>query len=352
MVGHNQSQDPIRTAIVGLGRAGWLMHAVPLQQKSGYRIVACVDPVAERRAEAATQPGVRTYSSYEDFLGNAGDTELVIVATANTMHAAMSIQALQRGMHVAVEKPMAVTLAEGRAMLAAARAAGRILTVHQSWRCQPEFRQVQSILRSGVLGKVFNIKIHFTRFARRNDWQTLRRYGGGMMNNTGAHALDMALMLLESKVVDVCGDLQSILTSGDTEDHVKVFLRGENGRVVDLEASDAVAMPQPRFALLGSQGSAWTSGDEFIVKSLDPSQLRPLPVDPSLAVPNRVYGVPNDVLPWQERRLPREPAELQLDFHDQLYESIRNGKDLLVKAEEVCEMIRVMGEARRNTTYA
>ena len=352
MSGRGQKSGPIRVAIVGLGRAGWTLHAVPLQQNPNYRIVACVDPVAERRTEAESKLGAKAFATYEEFLTNPCDAELVVIATANTMHAAMSIQALQAGFHVLVEKPMAVTLEEGTALLAAAKKAGRVLTVHQSWRCQAEFRQVQAIIRSGRLGKIFNIRLNFSRYARRNDWQTLRQYGGGMMNNTGAHTLDMALRLLESRVVSVWGDLQAIVTSGDTEDHMKVMLRGESGRVIEVEASDAVVMPQPRFAVLGSLGSAWPEGEEYIVRYLDPAKLTPLSVDPSLAVPNRVYGVPNDKLPWQEQRLPRKPAEMELDYHQDLYGSIRNGKDLLVKPEEVCEVIRVMKEARRGTAFA
>jgi predicted dehydrogenase len=347
----HKEPGPIRAAVIGLGRAGWILHAVPMHKNPNYRVAVCVDPVAERRAEAETQLGAKTYATYEEFLANPGDVELVVIATANTMHAPMTTRALRAGFHVLVEKPMAVSREEGLTLLAEAQRAKRVLTVHQSWRCQPEFRQVQAILRSGLLGRVFQIKLHFTRYARRNDWQTLRQYGGGMLNNTGAHTLDMALRLLEAPVQDVWGDLQSIVTSGDTEDHVHVLVRGTNGRVVEVEASDAVAAPQHRFAVMGANGGAWPDGDDFLVRYLDPSQLTPLSADPSLAVPNRIYGVPNDKLPWQEKRFPRKAREAELDFHQDLFASIRQGQELLVKPEEVCEAIRVMELARRGTAF-
>ena len=219
------STEPVRTAVIGLGRAGWSIHVAGLKDRSDFKIVACVDPEAERRKEAETALGARTYAKWEDFLKDPGDTELVIIATASSMHTPMSIDALKKGLHVLTEKPMSVSLKEATKMLQAARKARTIFTVHQQYRCNPELHHALKIMNSGLLGKVFYIKMNWSNFARRNDWQTLRKYGGGSLNNTCPHSIDLALQFLQSPVVDVWGDLQAVVTAGDADDHVKIMMR-------------------------------------------------------------------------------------------------------------------------------
>ena len=327
------------------------MHAAALRNRADYKIVACVDPVAERRSEAEQQFGAKTFPSFEEFLKAPADAELVVIATSTDTHSALSLQSLQAGLHVLVEKPMAIDLVEAEQLVAEAARASTLFTVHQSWRCQAEFRQLQSIIRSGILGRVFLVKIIWNKFGRRNDWQTLLRYGGGMLNNTCAHSIDLALQLLGSRVTDVWADLQLVLNPGDAEDHVKLLIRGANDRVIELEASSACIAPQSMYTVMGSLGSAWLDGDEFVLKYLDPGTLKPLHVDASLAAPQRRYGVPDDVLVWNEKRLPRKPEELALSFYSELWQSIRRGRELLVKPAEVYEQIRVIALARQRSRF-
>src|SRR5471030_1287973 len=117
----SSSTGPIRTAVVGLGRAGWSIHVEGLKDRSDFKIVACIDPEPERRKEAESVLGCRTFAEWTDFLKDPGDTELVIIATASTMHTPMSIDALKKGLHVLTEKPMSVSLKEATKMIAAAK---------------------------------------------------------------------------------------------------------------------------------------------------------------------------------------------------------------------------------------
>ena len=136
---------------------------------------------------------------------------------------------------------MATALADADQMLSAAEQAGKILTVHQNRRWAEDFAFIQQMLKDDRLGDVFFIRSGSYGYRRRNDWQTLRKYGGGLLNNNGIHAIDQCVILIESPIMDVFGDLQQILQPGDTEDHAKVVMRGENGRVIDLELTSASA---------------------------------------------------------------------------------------------------------------
>lgn len=347
----SKASGPIRTAIVGLGRAGWSIHVNGLKDRSDYKIVACIDPEPERRKEAEQLLGCRTFADWKNFLKDPGDTELAIIATLSTMHTPMSIEALKKGLHVLTEKPMALSLKEAAKMIAAAKKAKTLFTVHQNYRCQGELHQALAIMNSGILGKVFFIKMNWSNFARRNDWQTLRKNGGGTLNNTCPHSIDHALQMMQSPVADVWGDLQAVVTAGDADDHVKILMRGKNGRVIDHEVSNACAVKQPKLMIMGSLGTLVREGDEYLIKHLDPSTLPKLKVDARPAVPGRKYGVQGEQLQWLEKRLPANPPEMNLDFYTELYKSIRNGKALFIKPEEVYEQMRVNALARKGTRF-
>ena len=159
-----------------------------------------------------------------------------------------------------VEKPIAMNTAQVDRMAAARNAAGMKLFVFFNYRYTKEFWHLKEVMASGLIGDVFEIRIRLLGFSRRNDWQTQRAYGGGVLNNTCPHFLDLALRLLEAPVVETFSDLKLISDVGDVEDHVKLVLRGANGRVVDLEVSTSCAFPEPKWTLLGTHGTLTSDG--------------------------------------------------------------------------------------------
>ena len=98
--------SPVRVGIIGLGRSGWSIHALGLQQMpERYQIVAVADLITERRAEAQQTLGCRAYAGYGELLADR-EVELVIVAPPSTLHSVYTIAALQAGKAVVCEKPM------------------------------------------------------------------------------------------------------------------------------------------------------------------------------------------------------------------------------------------------------
>jgi scyllo-inositol 2-dehydrogenase (NADP+) len=353
MAGKKASRGPVRIALAGLGRIGWGYHAQEIMKRPDFKLAAVIDPDANRLAEARKKvPDVRTYTDWKNFLKESGDIDLAIVATATTMHTAMTIEALQAGLNVLCEKPMALNVKDADRMIAAARKAGRMLTIHQNWRTQAHQHHLVSIMDSGILGRVFLIKKSLHQFSRRNDWQCFRRLGGGALNNHGAHQIDTALVVLQSPVVDVWGDLQRTVNPGDAEDHFKVVLRGRNGRVVDVEYTGACAIPQPRWLVMGSLGTLIEENGEFVIKYLDPAKLKKLKADPRpvpFGVGYGVYG--GETLEFQEKRVKADAPEFEVDFYGKLLETLRNGKKPWVTPESVREQLRVLSMARQGTGF-
>jgi scyllo-inositol 2-dehydrogenase (NADP+) len=339
---------PIKTAVVGLGRAGWDIHVRALRNRPDYQIVAAVDVDEKRRAHAEAELGCKSFADLGSCLAGS-PAELVIVANRSVDHAQDTIQALEAGRHVLVEKPMATTLAEADRMIEAARRTGRLLSVHQNRRLDPDLLYVQRVMESGILGRIFEIKIGIYGFARRNDWQTLKALGGGMLNNWGSHMLDQALLLLGAPVERVLGNLQQVACAGDSEDHVKIILVGRNGRLIDLEVTGACAQPLPRWVVMGSCGTMVVHNSESRIRRYDPAQVQPLEVVRESPADRR-YGN-DDVLPWEEW-VEEAAVASQADFHTSLYLAIREGGPLLVKPEEVRETIRIMELCREGTEFA
>lgn len=337
----SEQQNPLKVGVIGLGRAGWDIHILRLRDDERFRVSAVNDLSEERRAQAKTELGSEPFDKYEDFLKNA-NCELVIVASQSVDHARHTIEALESGRHVVVEKPMAMNTGEAKRMIDASKAAGKKLFVHQNYRYSQDFRHIQEIIGSGLLGRVFEIRIRALNFARRNDWQTLQKFGGGSLNNTCPHYIDAGLVLLESPLKTMFADLQLTTDVGDADDHGKIILKGENGCVIDLEVSTSCAFTEPKWTVLGTAGTLRSDGETSEIKYFDPSELQPLIVQEGPPV-NRGYGS-GEELPWREETR-SSLAEVPSDFYDNVFAVLRHGAAMDILPEQVLEVIRVIEKA-------
>jgi len=340
---------PVRAMVVGLGRIGWDFHAKEIALSPDFELAVAVDPLEERRKEAEEVYGCATFASLDDAL-KAPDADLAVICTRSADHAGHSIAALETGLHVLVEKPAALSVSEMDGMTGAAEKAGKILTVHQSGRKAADLRFVRETIDSDVLGDVFWIRYSTQAFFRRNDWQQLKRFGGGYLNNNGVHAIDSVLRLTDSPLEDVWGDLKHTVTAGDADDWLKVVLRAENGRVIEVEQSYACAFAQPRWLVCGTAGTLESSdGKTARIKYFDPEKAPEIEVDPRAPV-DRQYGN-DDRLPWEEKTVEMQPREDYPDFYEKLYESIRHGEQLLVTPGSVRETIAVLDAVRAKSLW-
>lgn len=335
-------------AVAGLGRAGWDIHIAAIRGRKDYVLTDVVDPRKERLHEAQKEFGCQIFEDFRSFIRTT-KAELIVIATQSQDHAKHAILALNSGKHVLVEKPMATKLSDVDKIIATAKANGRILTVHQSARLDPGYIQIQSIIKEGILGRLFYIRRGLYVFARRNDWQVLRKYGGGQLNNNGVHLIDQAVGLLDSPVKDVWGDLQQILNPGDTEDHVKVVVRAESGLVLDIEVTTACALSLPSWVLMGARGTLISDGTTIKLRYTAAKRLPKLkPVDDTAAI-GRKYGT-GETIEFIEKQFPAGATSVP-SFYDCLNDSIRRGKPLLVTPESVRQTMQVLQRARKGTLF-
>jgi predicted dehydrogenase len=337
---------PIETVILGLGRAGWDIHWRQLLKGNlAYRVTAAIDPVGQRRREAEQGIGCRTYSNLAEFLADPC-AELVIIATPSGGHAAEGLACLNAGFHVVIDKPMCQTVAEVDALIAAARANGRVLTSYHPYRYSPELQVMRDVIRAGRLGRLVEIKCNRSDFRRRNDWVMRRAPGGGMHNVWGAHIIDQALQLADSPPRDVFSDLQCTVTPGDADDHCKILVRCANGVLIDAEISDCMAFPpRPEWLIAGTCGGLVTEDGGVRVKCFDPQAAPPIAIVDGPA-PDRRYDN-DELLPWQEEVISLPATRGSAAFYDNLAVAIRQNAPLDITPESVRDTIAVLETCRR-----
>ena len=341
-------EEPIRLGIAGLGRAGWGMHCQELAGKERrFRIVAGCDALRAKRDRFAKKYGCPAYKTVAELVADPA-VEMVSVATRSVDHFRHAAMALRAGKHVFQEKPITTTWAEAKRLAAlAARSKGRIFVRHNR-RNEAAFMHIREVMASGILGEVFEVRLWRGGYARRDDWQTLRRFGGGQMLNWGPHIVDHMLRLLDAPVASQWSDLKRIAAVGDAEDHLKILLVGTNGRVVDMQISGGAAATAPEYLVLGTRGALTCTGETITVRYLDPRKKlrarRPNPGDPGVD-----FGTP-ERLPWIEKTFPAKPSK-PWDIWDELYAAVRRGRRFPITLDEAVEVMRVISTAKQGPRF-
>lgn len=253
-----EPERTIRTAVVGYGLSGSVFHAPLIAADPRYSLDIIATSDAGRQA-AATQryPGVKTVRDADDVLEQAGDLDLVVLGTPPATHFPLAKAALEAGLDVVVDKPFAVTSAQGQELIALAEELRRVLTVFHNRRWDGDFLTVRKLLAGGVLGEVARFESSFERWqpAVSKAWKASATAadGGGVLFDLGTHLIDQALQLFGPASV-VHTELQIRRPGGKSDDDAFVVLRHESGVLSHLAMNMLCAQQGPRFRMLGSAG--------------------------------------------------------------------------------------------------
>ncbi|MBN8216463.1 MAG: Gfo/Idh/MocA family oxidoreductase [Spirochaetes bacterium] len=349
----------LRVGIIGQGRSGADIHAKYLVTDPDYfKIVAVADPIASRLEHAKKAYGYDSEclltTDYRDLL-KIKDLDLVVNASQSHLHAPISLEFLRAGFNVLCEKPMARTVAEVDAMAAAAKKAGRTLAVFQQSRFAPYFTQVKKVVDSGVLGRLVQVQIHFSGYARRWDWQMIDRLNAGGLRNTGPHPLDQALRFLDFKgMPEVVCHLDLANSFGDADDFAKVLLKAPGRPLVEVEVSSCNAYSGFTYLVQGTRGGLKGSMKEIEWKYFDEKEApkRQLCEKP-ISTPEGGPAYCSETLPWKEEKwtVPAEDADLfkaiSSRYYRMLHRTLTEGAPLEVTVEQVRQQVAVTEECHR-----
>jgi predicted dehydrogenase len=263
------SSAPLRVGLAGYGLAGAVFHAPLIAANPALHLVAIVTRDAERRARAQREhPQARIVDASEELWRLEPKLDLVVVATPNSTHVPIARAALEVGIGVVVDKPLAATAAEGRALVSEARRRGLLLTVFHNRRWDGDFLTVRRLAANGTLGTVFRFESRFERWraAPKPGWRENRdpREAGGVLYDLGSHLIDQALTLL-GPVDTVYAELDRRREGVEVEDDAFLALTHRSGARSHLVMSTTAAQSGARFQVLGARSA-------YVKWGLDPQE--------------------------------------------------------------------------------
>ncbi len=187
-----QGSDSVRVALVGCGAIGELVaRHVYANATSGVRLVAAIDPQAERSQTVASALGVPAYPSVQAAVGDGVAIDAADIRTPHAAHADSACDALGRGWHVLVEKPLPTTLADGERSRRAAAAAGRVAAVAENYPHINAVQATRDAIAAGAVGDV--LALRSTRAFTldgvwlRDGWRQGGGPSGGLLLDQGTH---------------------------------------------------------------------------------------------------------------------------------------------------------------------
>jgi predicted dehydrogenase len=247
----------LRVALAGYGLAGATFHAPLIEATDGLELAAVVPREPGRREQLAQDhPGAVAVDALDDALE---DVDLVVVASPNRFHAPLARAAIDAGRHVVVDKPLAVTAADARALTQAAEEAGVVLVPFQNRRWDDDFLTLRRTIDEGRLGRVLRLESRFDRWRpaiREGVWREAAdpADGGGLLLDLGSHLVDQAVQLL-GPVTTVYAELDVRRPGAVVEDDVFLALAHVGGARSHLWAGVHTPDAPPRFRALGERGA-------------------------------------------------------------------------------------------------
>ena len=268
----------IKASVIGLGFIG-VAHVDALKRLPGVDVIAAVDACGiDEKAAMLDVPNA--FSDYREMI-EVCKPDCIHICTPNYLHREIAIYALERGIHVVCEKPMAMDSEEARKMVAAAKRSGLVNAVNFHNRFYPVNHQLKTMIQNGELGKIQNIHGVYLQdcFLKDTDfnWRMLSQNGGRtrVISDIGSHWIDLAEYVIGQKVTEVFAEFQRTYATRkrktgdayeemaiDTEDNAFLMFRFSGGAIGSMAVSQLTPgkKNQTAYTVAGTKMSAaWDS---------------------------------------------------------------------------------------------
>jgi len=208
---------PMTFGVLGCGHAAQRLHLPALGRLPGVRLAAIAEPDENlRRSARRLAPSAQEFGDFRELLAADG-LDAVLISLPPALHAEAAVTAFEQGLHVYLEKPLATNLEDGRAIVAAWRAAGRVAQIGFNFRYHPLVVRMREAIREGLVGEPIAVRAEFCSGGRElADWKRRRASGGGVLLDLASHQFDMVAHLLDRPVESVQCLLQDRASECDT----------------------------------------------------------------------------------------------------------------------------------------
>ncbi len=245
---------PIPVGIVGCGGVAQVIHLPILHRHPDVQVQAVCDADTSKAAFVAEKFGVpRMYQDIEDMFQHE-ELELVYILTPNNLHLPMSLFALERGVHLFVEKPAARTAAEAERLRKKALEANRTVMVGMQNRFRADVQAIKKFVSGSELGNLFFIKAGWLQAkhqAMKQPWIFQKGIsGGGVVLDLGVQLLDLVWWLLDKpKPLSIKATSFKSKNNIEVEDFCIICVMFDNGVAFSLEVSWDFPIPEDRMYL-------------------------------------------------------------------------------------------------------
>ncbi|MEV0155220.1 Gfo/Idh/MocA family oxidoreductase [Micromonospora sp. NPDC050686] len=338
---------PLRVGLLGYGVAGRVFHAPLIAATPGLRLTAVVTGNTERREQVRREhPDTRLLDDAGQLWADPDALDLVVVATPNRQHVPQAGAAVAAGLPVVVDKPLAATAAEGRALVDEAQRRGVPLTVFQNRRWDGDFLTARRLIEAGELGRVTRFESRFERWrpAIKPGWREsgTADEAGGVLYDLGAHLIDQAVQLF-GPVERVYAEVDRRRPGARVDDDAFVALTHTGGVRSHLWMSAVAAQLGPRLRVLGDRAAYRTYGLDVQEAALRDGGRPDAPgwgeVDPDRYGQLGAEG--------ELRPVPTEPGRYQ-DFYALVATALRDGAPMPVDPRDAVTTVELIELAHRS----
>jgi predicted dehydrogenase len=340
-----RDRDAIRVGLIGFGLAGEVFHAPLIAATPGMRLASIVtsDGARQTRARAA-YPGTTVLPDVERLWTSAPELDLIVIGTPNSSHVPLASAALERGLAVVIDKPMAPTSADGQHLVEEAKARGVLLTVFQNRRWDGDYLTVRRLLDVGALGDVVRFESRFERWRPEvspGAWRERaeREEAGGLLFDLGAHLIDQAVQAFGAPS-HVYAEVKRRRSGAEVDDDTFVALRHGNGTISHLWMNVLAAIRAPRMRVLGLEGAFEKHGLDVQEEALG-SGIRPGDPEWGLEPPD-AWGTLQ--VGGETRMVQTEPGAYEA-FYEGLAEAMRSGGPPPVDPRDSVQGLRIIEAA-------
>ena len=266
----------LNIAMVGVGGLGHLQAKI-YREVGGVSVVAAADVSEEARETFETDFRAPAYEHYRKLLQSHGDElDAVAIVTPHTLHYDQAKQAIERGLHVLIEKPMVTDIRHAVDLTEAANQQDVVLQVGYQRHFHPAFREIRRLINSGRIGDLHTVSCYMGQ-----DWIDLQRdrwrtdpslSGGGHLYDTGSHLLDALLWTTDAIPKSVTAQMNYAAERVDINTAGTVKLNRDGEEVLGslgLSGDGVEVDPDEGYTYWGSDGMLTYSGQEIVVVETD-----------------------------------------------------------------------------------
>jgi len=336
--------EKIRTAVVGVGKIAQIAHLPVLKKMENVELVAVCDVDEKKMAHIIQKFNVPRWYNLVDELIEHEPIDALHICTANYYHYPMALMALRKGIHVFVEKPLALSVRHAQKIAEVAKQAGRTVMVGMQHRFRDDVQILKEFLSNNELGELFFIKGGWLKKWSKElqlTWEIQKQYsGGGVLMDFGIHLIDMMLYLTGMPKIRTTRLFPYQLRDGlEVEDSAMALLETEDGLGVNIETSWNLHLDHDiqYTHIFGKKGSAYLNPLR-IQKEMHGNLVTVTPIQNEKpqdrylrAYETEIHHFYDVIAKKAKNMSPPEDAVKVLQVIEALYASAEKGREILVE---------------------